>query len=68
MNNEIKDFIFSIADFNSCEFCNKFNLRGKCPVKNFYNEEEEPSEEKIKEGGNMCKDFIVKHLKEKLNS
>lgn len=63
MNDEIKNFIFTIGEFNSCEFCNKFGFRKNCPVKSFYEKDEEPNEEKINEGFNKCKSYVLNNLK-----
>ena len=62
MNKELGDFIYGIAEFNSCVFCKKFGFNKNCPVKNFYKDDGNPSPLKIEEGQNMCKSYVLKAL------
>lgn len=64
--NELKDFICSISEFSSCEFCKKFKLNLKCPVKDLYSaysNEKYPSEQEIIAGQKTCNEYIYQNLR-----
>ena len=63
MNEQLLDFIQGISEFSDCNFCKKFGFSEKCPVKNFYENDNEPSPEQIQDGSNLCKSYIYKNLK-----
>lgn len=63
MKKELGDFIYNIAEFNSCAFCKQFGLTKDCPVKNRYTEEDENSSAlKIEVVQEMCKNYVLMNV------
>ena len=62
MSTELEDFIYSCAEFNSCEFCTKFGFAKSCPVKSAYKGDKYPSKCEIEENANICKKFVISSL------
>ena len=66
MNTKIEDYIYGIAEFNSCDFCKKFGASAECPVRNAYagyNESKEPSGEVIESNAVLCKTHVLQSLR-----
>ena len=66
MKENLEDFIYSCAEFNSCIFCNKFGLTGACPLKNAYFDEHEPTQEEVVSNGVICKKYVISSLRKLL--